>query len=49
MANAKDRAAGQDPLEVVLSSSKWIPDVEWMKHVMPTLDEQTRASSGSSR
>lgn len=40
LANAKDRAAGQDPLDVVLNSSKWIPDVEWMKHVMPTLDEQ---------
>ena len=40
LANAKDRAAGQDPLDVVLNSSKWIPEVEWMKHTMPTLDEQ---------
>ena len=29
-----------DPLDVVLHNSKWIPDVEWMKHTMPTLDEQ---------
>jgi len=40
LANAKDRASGQDPLDVVLHKSKWIPDVEWMKHTMPTLDEQ---------
>ena len=40
LSNAKDRAAGQDPLDVVLNNSKWIPDVEWLKQVMPTLEEQ---------
>ncbi len=33
-------AKGQDPLDAVLNNSKWIPDVEWLKQVMPTLEEQ---------
>jgi hypothetical protein len=40
LSNAKDRAAGSDPLDVVLHSSKWIPDIDWMRLKMPTLDEQ---------
>ena len=40
LSNAKDRVSGQDPLDVFLSNDKWIPDIEWLKHVMPTIDEQ---------
>lgn len=40
LTNAKDRASGADPLDVMLHSSKWIPDIDWMTHTMPTLDEQ---------
>jgi len=40
LTNAKDRASGLDPLDVMLHTSKWIPDIEWMKITMPTLDEQ---------
>ena len=40
LSNAKDRAAGNDPLDVMLHRAKWIPDIEWMKTEMPKIDEQ---------
>jgi hypothetical protein len=40
LANAKERACGPDPLDFMVKMDKWIPDIEWMKNVLPNMDEQ---------